>query len=127
MRGHSVSEVILSSEPIGYTGIARPTVVVALAAEGVARRKSLFGRLDPDCLVLRADGVEVPPTSARVDTVDGKARKIRSADWAVAALAVLARSGRGISEEMLDAAVGERFGGEVRSQVVSVVERMREP
>jgi hypothetical protein len=62
-----------------------------------------------------------------VDTVDGKARKIRSADWAVAALAVLARSGRGISEEMLDAAVGERFGGEVRSQVVSVVERMREP
>jgi hypothetical protein len=45
----------------------------------------------------------------------------------VAALAVLARSGRGISEEMLDAAVGERFGGEVRSQVVSVVERMREP
>ncbi len=126
MRGHSVSEVILSSEPIGYTGIARPTAVVALAAEGVARRKSLFGRLDPGCLVLRADGVEVPPTDARVDTVDCKARKIKSADWAVAALAVLARSGRGISEEMLEAAVRERFGGDVRSQVMSVVERMGE-
>ena len=38
MRGHSVSEIILSDAEIDYTGVEHPALVVALAAEGVQRR-----------------------------------------------------------------------------------------
>lgn len=44
--GPLVSEVILSPREIDFTGIDRPDVVVALAAEGVARRQAVFGQLD---------------------------------------------------------------------------------
>lgn len=126
MRGHSVSELILSKQKIGYTGIERSTAVVALAAEGVAKRRALFGQLDPDSRVVKAAGVEIPPTAADVVEIDFKARKLKSQDWAVAALAVLARGNKGISVEMLKAAVGHRFKGAVQDQVLAVVERMLE-
>ncbi|MGD9018313.1 MAG: thiamine pyrophosphate-dependent enzyme [Desulfobacterales bacterium] len=124
MRGHSVSELILSQQKIGYTGIERPTAVVALAAEGVAKRRALFGRLDPDCRVVKAAGVEIPTTAAQVVEIDFKAKKIKSQDWAVAALTVLARGQHGICVDMLKAGVGHRFRGVVQDQVLAVVDRM---
>jgi len=39
LRGQSVSEILISPERIGYTGIESPTVVLALSDEGVQRRK----------------------------------------------------------------------------------------
>ena len=46
MTGPSISELILSPEEIDYTGIVSPTAVIALAPEGVARRKELFAQLN---------------------------------------------------------------------------------
>ncbi len=40
MTGHSVCEVILDPAPIGYTGIARPDVLIWVAAEGRAKAMS---------------------------------------------------------------------------------------
>jgi 2-oxoglutarate ferredoxin oxidoreductase subunit beta len=37
MAGHSVCEVVLDTEPIGYTGIVRPDVLALVAEEGRAR------------------------------------------------------------------------------------------
>ncbi len=42
MRGHSVTEVILSPEKVDFTGIENPTVLIALAEEGVNRKKISF-------------------------------------------------------------------------------------
>ncbi len=124
MRGHSISELILSERPVGYTGIERASAVLALAAEGVAKRQALFGRLDGSCRVVKAAGVEIPTTAADVVEIDFKAKKIKSQDWALAALTALARTNHGISVEMLTAAVEHRFKGAVKEQVLAVVNRM---
>ena len=49
LRGHSIAEVVLDREPIDYTGIGTPDVVLCVAAEGVARRKKVFGTLTEAC------------------------------------------------------------------------------
>jgi hypothetical protein len=89
LRGPSISELIFSPEEIDYTGIQRPGVVIALAREGIDRRKNLFKQLDSDALVLQADGVEVPACSARILPIDLKSRGIKKQDWALASLGVM--------------------------------------
>ena len=42
LRGPSISELILSPDNIEYTGIKKPTTIVALGQEGVNHRKALF-------------------------------------------------------------------------------------
>ncbi|MFP4350171.1 MAG: thiamine pyrophosphate-dependent enzyme [Desulfococcaceae bacterium] len=125
MRGHSVSEMILDEHEIGYTGIENPSVVVALAPEGVARRKKMFAGLSEETLVLAAAGVELPDTPARVETVDFKALKLKAPDWALAALARLTENSRMLTPEMLDSAIALRFKGKVLEGVRAVVERVR--
>jgi Pyruvate/2-oxoacid:ferredoxin oxidoreductase gamma subunit len=124
MRGHSVSELIVSGKPIGYTGIQHPTVVVALAAEGVARKRGLLSHLPADALLLRASGVEVPETRCRIRKVDFKAMGLKSADWALASLAVLAGEKRVLSPDMLQAALELRFRGTVLDTAHSVLEKV---
>ncbi len=124
LRGPSISEVILSPEPIGYAGIDRPAVTVALGAEGVARRKSLFPRLDETAVVLQAAGVAVPETRARVHQVDLKAQGIRPADWALASLGLMAKLGLLITPEMLSAALAARLKGEFLTAALDLVGRV---
>jgi 2-oxoglutarate ferredoxin oxidoreductase subunit beta len=45
LRGHSVSEMVLSPQPVAIPASSSPNVVVALADEGVARRKKMLARL----------------------------------------------------------------------------------
>ena len=47
LRDQSVSEILLSPEKIGYTGIESPTVVMALSEEGVQRQQKIFLSLAP--------------------------------------------------------------------------------
>jgi Pyruvate/2-oxoacid:ferredoxin oxidoreductase gamma subunit len=123
MRGHSVSELILSKEEIGYTGIVKPSTVTALGQEGVNRRKKIFAELTPESLVLKAVGVDLPATAAEIREIDFKAHKVKSQDWALAAIVHLARSNRVLSVDMLDAALELRFKGKVLAQVREVVDR----
>jgi 2-oxoglutarate/2-oxoacid ferredoxin oxidoreductase subunit beta len=124
LRGPSVSELILSPEDILFTGIQRPTVMVALAEEGVARRKNLISSLHKDALVLRVQGVEIPATDAEVHTVDLKAQGLKSPDFALASLAVLAKMEHSITLDMLRAAVQQRFKGAIREGALSVIEKV---
>ena len=50
LRGHSISELILSPDEIEFTGIEKPGVIIAIGPEGVNRRKGLFGNLGPETL-----------------------------------------------------------------------------
>ena len=122
LRGHSVSELILSETEIGYTGISSPGVVIALAREGVERRRGMFADLSPEATVVKASGLELPPCPANVIAVDFKAHKIKSQDWALAALAVLAQQNNVLNLDMLKAALAFRFKGEVREQALAMIE-----
>ncbi len=109
LRGPSISELILSPEEIDFTGIRRPDVILALAQEGVDRRQEMFKHLDSDALVLQADGVELPASSALIYPMDLKSRGIKKPDWALASLGLMAKEGKIISPEMLTAALRIRF------------------
>ncbi len=109
LRGHSVSEVVLSRSPVGYTGIIKPNIVIALSAEGVARRKKVFSLLDEDSLVIMADNLEIPKNNARTIEIDFKALGVPSSEWALVSLSMLAADGFPITEEMLQAGLASRF------------------
>ena len=124
LRGPSISEMILSEDPIDYTGIDLPDVVIALSQEGIDRRKSLFDRLSARTWVLRAPGVVLPPTSAAVSAMEFKALGIKAQNWALAALAVLARQHRVVSIDMLRAALAARFHGDTLSDVLGLLDQI---
>jgi len=123
MRGHSVSEIILSDIEIDYTGIENPSVVVALAQEGVSRRKKMTADLSRESFVIKAAGVDFPPCESTVIEVDFKAKKIKSQDWALAALAVLAQENRVLNMDMFHAALKLRFNKTIYEMALSVAEK----
>jgi 2-oxoglutarate ferredoxin oxidoreductase subunit beta len=124
LRGHSVSEMVLSPQPVDYTGIERPQVVVALADEGVGRRQKMLVGLNGDTLIIKAAGVTLPETGASVQEVDFKALKIKTQDWALASLALLAGKDRVITMEMLRAALAVRFKKAILAAALELVDRV---
>ncbi len=123
LRGHSISEIVLAPEAIGFTGIDRPRAVIALAAEGVARRRRMLAALPAEALVLQARGLALPETAATVVDIDFKQRRVKAPDWALAALSILARRGEVISADMLRSALELRFKGRVLEAALAVVEK----
>ena len=124
LRGHSVSEVILSKNDIGFTGIDRPAVVLALAPEGVARRKEMLAGLEEETLVICAAGIDLPMCRAQIETIDFKAAGIREPDWALAALALMAARNTVANPAMLQTALDLRFKGKVHELAMAVVEKI---
>jgi 2-oxoglutarate ferredoxin oxidoreductase subunit beta len=124
LRGQSVSEILLSPEKIGYTGIESPTVVVALSDEGVLRRQKIFKTLSPSCFVLKEKSVAIPETPAFVEEIDFKEFKIKKQDWALASLGVLAREGKVFTKEMLDFSLKSHFNEKVYALAMESVEKM---
>ncbi len=122
LRGASVSEVILWPDRIGFTGIERPGVILALGQEGVNRKKDLFARLAPGALVIGAQGVDIPDCNVERRVVDFRQQSIREQDWALAALALLAGWNTVINPAMLKSALEHRFQGAVLSSVMSLIE-----
>jgi pyruvate/2-oxoacid:ferredoxin oxidoreductase beta subunit/Pyruvate/2-oxoacid:ferredoxin oxidoreductase gamma subunit len=128
MRGHSVSEVILSDAEIEFAGIEHPAVVIALADEGVQRRRQLLSRLTADALVVKAAGLELPSCPATVIETDFKAQKIKRPDWALASLALLAGQKKVLTLKMLKAALKLRFKADHYTSALGVVAKMnRDP
>ena len=76
--GHSVSEVILSPQEIGYTGISKPEVMLLLFKEGLATvRSQLAAMTENDVLVINCDLLPIE-TRARLVPIDFK----QSGRWA---------------------------------------------
>ena len=123
LRGPSISELILSPDEIDFTGIENPTAVVALDQEGVDRRRDLFELLAEDALIIQASGVNLPASKARIHHVDFKDQGIKSPDWALASLAVLAKLNRIISSDMLKAALNLKFKGKSYQAALEIIGR----
>jgi 2-oxoglutarate ferredoxin oxidoreductase subunit beta len=123
LRGHSISEVVLSRSPVGYTGIDTPHVIIALSGEGVMRRKLVFPKLTEDSLVIMVKGMEIPPHCARTIEIDFKPLRIPSPHWALASLAILAREHSILTEEMLQAGLSHRFSGKQLDESSELINR----
>ena len=124
LRGPSVSELILSPDEIDYTGIENPNVVIVLDKEGVDRRPDVFAALNSQSLILKVAGVDVPDTKAQIHAVDLKSQKIKKADWALAALGVLAKLGRIINTDMLEAALAIRFKDKILKSSLELIKKV---
>jgi len=124
LRGHSVSEMILSDGEIVYTGIKQPHVVIALAQEGVDKRKKMLQNLTNDALVIKVKGVELPSMNHEIIELDLKAKKIKSVDWALAALSVMAGKKRVITTEMLKEALRVRYKGQMLDEALALIGRV---
>jgi Pyruvate/2-oxoacid:ferredoxin oxidoreductase gamma subunit len=124
LRGPSISELILSPQKIDYTGIQRPSAIVALGQEGVDRRQALFDNLEDDTLVVQIEGVEIPTGKARIQRVDLKSQGFKKPDWALASLGVLANLGQALSLEMLAAALKIRFKGTVLENSLELIQKV---
>ena len=125
LRGPSITEVILSPQAIGYTGIERPDVILALSQEGVDRRKRLFDLLDNSVLILQAPGVLIPSCNAEIFPTNFKSQKIKSTDWALAVLIMLAKMNRIIHLEMLKTALKYKFKNNILTSSLDLIERIK--
>ncbi len=121
LRGQSVSEILISSGRIGYTGIKSPTVILALSDEGVQRRKKIFTNLQPDAFVVKEKSVAIPETDAEVVEVDFKKLKIKKQDWALASLGVMAKKEKAITGEMLKLGLKSRFNEKQYMSAMKIV------
>ncbi|MGD8371960.1 MAG: thiamine pyrophosphate-dependent enzyme [Syntrophobacterales bacterium] len=123
MRGPSVTEIIVSPEPISYTGVEQPDVIVALSEEGVRRGWNLFNKVGAEGRVILSAGVKIPATAAKILETDFKAKGIKKKERALAALTLLAKSGDPVTLEMLREAISQNFHGKRREEAEEVIER----
>ncbi len=121
LRGHSVSELVIAKEKIGFTGITSPDIVLALADEGVNRRRKMFTKLDKSTFIIKSKDVEIPECKAQVLEVDFKNKKIKSPDMALAALSIMARLNKIITFEMLESALAIKFTGKVLESCLNLI------
>ena len=98
--------------------------MIALAPEGVTRRRKMFQNLPPDTLVIVAKGLELPDGPGNVVELDFKELKIKSTDWALASLIYLAKRNRVISLDMLKSALAVRFKGPVLENALALIEQI---
>lgn len=124
LRGHSVCEVVLDRQPVGYTGISRPSVIMCLAPEGIARKKALFGTLGHETLVIKGSELTLPDTKATVIEIDFSGLNIKPAQRALVALAVLMKEGAILSKEMLESGISDRYHGKMLEEALAVVAKM---
>lgn len=124
LKGPSVSEIIYWPDEIGYTAIEQPQIIIALAQEGVQRRRALFSRTTEKSLILCEKGVDLPHCSGKKIEVDFGEMKIVSHDRALAALAVLAKKNRGISRKMLKSAVECKFSDQHLAAAMDIVQKV---
>jgi 2-oxoglutarate ferredoxin oxidoreductase subunit beta len=105
MRGPSVTELIICSEPVTYPGVDAPDIIVALSDEGVKRRADVFGAMKPKGRIILAKGVDIPAAAGQVFEADFDACGIRKKERALAALSLLAGGEDPITLEMLHGAL----------------------
>lgn len=87
-KGFSLSNLIVSRQPIRYTGLGLPNLVIIQSDDGLRRFGSL-AELPAETLVIISDELECPPTPARVRRValTPLARQVERPNVALALLA----------------------------------------
>jgi pyruvate/2-oxoacid:ferredoxin oxidoreductase beta subunit/Pyruvate/2-oxoacid:ferredoxin oxidoreductase gamma subunit len=124
LRGHSISEVVIDTKPITYTGIDKPAVIICVGQEGVDRRKKMFAEVDANTVIIAFPDLRLPATAARVIMCDGSKLKLKKGQRGIAALAVLVQTGLILDCDMLNNAIKTRYSGmmaDVSLEVIATV------
>ncbi|MBT8353880.1 MAG: 2-oxoacid:acceptor oxidoreductase family protein [Desulfofustis sp.] len=124
LRGHSISEVILSSEPIDFTGIEAPDIILALSDEGVVRREITILHAQPSGLIVKEAGVVLPDTAAQVVEFDTKVLSVPRSQGALAAVALLVQHQSLVDMDLLRLGLMHRFTGEQLEKTMGLVEHV---
>ncbi|MBI4714467.1 MAG: 2-oxoacid:acceptor oxidoreductase family protein [Nitrospirae bacterium] len=118
MSGHSVSEILLSPDPIDYTGIDTPDILILLSEEGLKQAGRLIPAMTGDSWIYADDSLILPETRASVlrFPFHRTALKIdRSATSLIAVGALLARTGiiprEAMAQTIRDHVPGDRCAG----------------
>jgi len=123
LRGQSASEVIIAPEPVVFTGVERPDIIVAISQEGVTRHQNLFSKTSSQTRVIMAKGLEIPATRAQLTEIDFKEHGFSKAEWALAAVALLARTGDPITAEAFDYTIRQTLTGKDLQSALAAMER----
>lgn len=117
MTGHSVCEVILDSEPVDYTGIARPDVLILVAKEGREKAVPRLASMTPDDRAYVAADLLPVETRARVIPLDYERLDFRVTrrNRAILALGAVLRQERAYPFEAIEAAARETQRKEIAS------------
>lgn len=124
LRGHSIAELVFALEPVGYTGVTMPTVVVCVAQEGIERRKSLFEKLDKDTRILSWPGLDIPETKAEVSIISLGGVKVRKTQRGLALITKLAQMEIVIEPASLENAINIRYSGKMREQATNLIQQL---
>jgi pyruvate/2-oxoacid:ferredoxin oxidoreductase beta subunit/Pyruvate/2-oxoacid:ferredoxin oxidoreductase gamma subunit len=89
--GHSISEVIVSPDPVLYAGITSPDIVIALFPEGLAKEKARIAKLNKDALVFVTPDLLPIDTQAHVITLDFSKTDQQKSYWTLMALVEVLR------------------------------------
>jgi 2-oxoglutarate ferredoxin oxidoreductase subunit beta len=105
--GHSVSEIIVSPEPIDYTGIDSPDFLVVLSADGLARVRARIEKLSPGCILYAEETLGLPATKAQLRRLPFAklAKRVGRSYLATAALAALLEDSRIFPSQAFAAAI----------------------
>ena len=124
LKGPSVSEIILWPKEVGFSGIEKPDIILALSADGVKSRPHSFSQISADGLVICAAGVEIPACKAEILYIDFKEKGVSSENYGLAALGLLARKRRAITMDMLDSILKKRLSKEHHSAAQKTMEKV---
>lgn len=127
MRGPSVTELIISPEPITYAGIEQPDIIIALSQEGVTKHQAIFHKIGKNGYIILAKGVNIPDTRGYIREVDFQGHGIKRKDFALASLSILAEKEDPISHEMLETAVKNKYEGKKAKETLSFLNNMPSP
>jgi Pyruvate/2-oxoacid:ferredoxin oxidoreductase gamma subunit len=134
MTGHSACEVVLDTEPIGYTGITRPDVLIWVAEEGRAKarprlaamtaadRAYVAGDLLSDDQPLDTQAQVIPLDFGRLAQNGKPAYRVRRANRTILALGAVLRCEAWYPFEALEAAVRETQREEIAALNLEALE-----
>jgi len=67
--GHSLSEIILSSQPVVYTAIDSPDYFLLISEEGLKASTERWLKLEQTCTAFVDSAIDLPETKARIHTL----------------------------------------------------------
>jgi pyruvate/2-oxoacid:ferredoxin oxidoreductase beta subunit len=128
LKGPSISELILSPDPVGFTGIAKPSVIIVLDEQGIKGGKKFFSSIDEDCVIIFAKGLRLPEPlifdRKQVFEIDFKKHGVKFQDRALASLSALTHLDGGvISRDMLQKALTFRFKDHMLVAAMDIISR----
>ena len=96
MTGHSVSEIILSPDPIEYTAIESPDYFLVISEDGLKKTAAWIRQLPFTCKLMVDEGLDIPDTRAEVLKIPftTTAREVGRLSIGIIALAALLTDGK---------------------------------